>query len=76
MSLIRFLLPGVENRALIGVDFEISFSILRACRICAISNITKGSRSSNPLACRLARILAAWPSWREPSDVDELVTRC
>lgn len=62
MSLIRFRLPGVENRERNEVLAFSSSSIRMAWRICAISNTTRGSRSSPPLAWYLAKILAALPS--------------
>jgi hypothetical protein len=53
---------------------SISFSILNACKIFAISYWTKGSRSSNPAAWKRASIRAALQFYSRVS-IDESLRR-
>lgn len=62
MITIRFRFPGVANSVLKDVSRAASFSSFRATRICAISNMITGSRSSPVSEWYRASTLAAFDS--------------
>lgn len=70
----RFLFPDVAKREANEASLSISFSILNACKIFAISYWTKGSRSSNPAAWKRASIRAALQFYSRVS-IDESLRR-